>query len=153
MHYGQDLIEDEHWAEHIDFMWKPRTVRRVLAELDGLELQPRDNQSDFKISYYYDPSRAPNVDEINATLRQNELTVNVIHSFGQFLDVVPARASKGEALRYFAQSGGIALDRILVEELDERDDIYFASKPYALGILEAIEHYNFFNAEDFTASA
>jgi sucrose-phosphate synthase len=178
--YGPNLIEDEFWAEHIDFMWNPRAIRRVLSEFEGIEPQPRQNQSAFKISYYYDPAIAPSLDEINAELHRDELTVNVLHSFGQFLDIVPKRASKGEALRYFARSSGTALRRILVaggsgadedmmrgntlavvvanrhhEELsglDERDDIYFASKPHALGIIEAIEHYGFFD-DDGSATA
>jgi sucrose-phosphate synthase len=181
MHYGRDLIEDEHWIEHIDFMWKPSAVRRVLSEFEGLVPQPRANQSRFKISYYYDPAVAPSTDEINAALRKNELTVNVIQSFGQFLDILPIRASKGEALRYFAHSGGIALNRILVAggsgadedmmrgntlavvvanrnheelgELDECDSVYFASQPHALGIIEAIEHYKFFGTEHSTSDA
>jgi sucrose-phosphate synthase len=178
MHYGPDLIADEYWTEHIDFMWKPRAVRRTLADFVGLKMQPKEFQSDFKISYYYDPSVAPSIDEINSRLRKNELTVNVLHSFGQYLDIVPIRASKGEALRYFAESSGIALNRILVaggsgadedmmrgntlavvvsnrhheelSELDESDRIYFASQPHALGIIEAIEHYEFFGGASGT---
>jgi sucrose-phosphate synthase len=38
-------------------------------------------------------------------------------------------------------------------ELDERDSIYFASQPHALGIIEAIEHYNFFREEGDSRSA
>ena len=95
-------------------------------------------------------------------------------SFGQFLDVIPSRASKGQALRYVAQRLDIPLQHILVaggsgadedmmrgntlglvvgnrhhEELSqlvEADSIYFAGQPYAMGILEAIEHYDFFDA-------
>jgi sucrose-phosphate synthase len=161
-------------------MWKPRAVRRTLADFDGLKLQPKEFQSDFKISYYYDPTVAPLIDEINSHLRKNELTVNVLHSFGQYLDILPIRASKGEALRYFAESSGIALHRILVaggsgadedmmrgntlavvvsnrhheelSELDECDRIYFASQPHALGIIEAIEHYEFFGDTSGTPS-
>jgi sucrose-phosphate synthase len=180
MHYGQELIADEYWTEHIDFMWKPRAVRRTLADFGGLKLQPKEFQNDFKISYYYDPTVAPLIDEINSHLRKNELTVNVLHSFGQYLDILPIRASKGEALRYFAESSGIALNRILVaggsgadedmmrgntlavvvsnrhheelSELDECDRIYFASQPHALGIIEAIEHYEFFGDTSGTPS-
>jgi len=176
IHYSRGLVEDEAWAEHIDFMWKPRIIRRILAEVKGLKLQPKEEQSQFKISYYYNPAVAPSVDEISAMLRKSEQTVNVIHSFGQFLDILPVRASKGEALRHFARGSGIPLERILVaggsgadedmmrgntlavvvanrhhEELsglDERDSIYFASGAHALGIIEAIEHYEFFGDVD-----
>ncbi len=172
IYYAPQLNADVAWARHIDHLWQPAAVRRVLAELPGLILQPKTEQSRFKISYHYDPDIAPSPEEITTLLRQQEQTVNVIHAFGQFLDVVPVRASKGLALRYFAQQWDIPLEQILVaggsgadedmmrgitlavvvanrhhEELSQLDDqagIYFARQPYAVGILEAIDHYEFF---------
>ena len=112
------------------------------------------------------------MEDLNGLLHREELTVNAILSFGQFLDIVPARASKGTALRYFAHQRGIPLEKILVaggsgtdedlmrgntlavvvanrhhEELSQLTDverIYFAKKPYAGGILEAIDYYDFY---------
>jgi sucrose-phosphate synthase len=71
-------------------------------------LQPRNEQSRFKISYYINPAMAPDTDEINGLLHRNEEAVNVIYSFGQFLDIVPVRASKGFALRWFADQWDIS---------------------------------------------
>ncbi|MGE5155636.1 MAG: HAD-IIB family hydrolase [Bdellovibrio bacteriovorus] len=174
IHYGAQLVPDEHWAEHLDHLWKPAAVRRALAELPGLAPQPKSEQSRFKVSYLYDPAAAPSVEEINTLLRSRDLTANAIHSFGQYLDLVPIRASKGQALRYVAHRFGIPLEHILVaggsgadedmmrgntlavvvanrhhEELSQLADlerIYFAERPHALGILEAIDHYDFFRA-------
>ncbi len=98
----------------------------------------------------------------------------MVLSFGQFLDVLPIRASKGLALRFMATHWGIPLERILVaggsgadedmmrgntlavvvgnrhhEELSQLEDaerIYFAHAPYAAGILEALQHYDFFRS-------
>ena len=173
IHYGQSLTEDNHWADHIDHHWNPLRVRRVIEVLTGIKQQPKYDQSRFKLSYYYDAHQAPGYDEIVSLLRQNDLTANVIVSFGQFLDIIPSRASKGQALRYVAQRLDIPLEHILVaggsgadedmmrgntlavvvanrhhEELSKLTDqerIYFASQPYAMGILEAIDHYDFFN--------
>jgi sucrose-phosphate synthase len=103
----------------------------------------------------------------------------VVHAFGQYLDIVPARASKGQALRYVAQRWDIPLENILVaggsgadedmmrgntlavvvgnrhyEELSQLEDleqIYFATQDHALGILEAIDHYDFFNSGEALA--
>lgn len=174
IHYGQSLDEDDYWAEHIDHHWSPREIRRALDELPGLELQPKVEQTPFKISYYYDARKAPPVDEIVTRLHKRELTANVIGAFGQYLDIVPSRASKGQALRYVSQRLEVPLERTLVaggsgadedmmrgntlavvvanrhdEELSglvEQDCIYFADRPHAEGILEAIEHYDFFGA-------
>lgn len=169
--YSPQMTPDSAWARHIDYHWNPKAIRRIIGELPGLTLQPKSEQSRFKISYHYSAEMAPAVDEIQTLLRQEEQAVNVYLSFGQFFDIVPVRASKGLALRYFAQQWHIPLERILVaggsgadedmmqgntlavvvanrhrEELSglrEPERIYFAGKPYALGIIEAIEHYDF----------
>ena len=174
IHYAPELTEDRIWTHHVEKQWTPQVVRRVLSDLPGIELQPRAEQSRFKISYYIDPSRAPDIEKINQLLHQEEQSVNVYISFGQFLDVMPIRASKGLALRYFANRWDIPLEKILVaggsgtdedmmrgntlavvlanrhhEELSQLEDIeriYFAEHAYARGILEALEHYDFFNS-------
>ena len=173
IHYNPDLTEDIWWSQHIDRRWTPQEVRRVLSGLPGVELQPKLQQSRFKISYFYHSDLAPSIEEINSLLYQEDLAVNVILSFGQYLDIVPIRASKGQALRYVADRWGIPLEHILVaggsgadedmmrgntlavivanrhnEELShlmDTDRSYYAQQAYALGILEAIEHFDFFN--------
>jgi sucrose-phosphate synthase len=174
IHYGQSLTEDNYWADHVDHDWSGQRVRRILNSLPGLKPQPKIEQTPFKVSYYYDAELAPTVEEIVSQLRQKEITANVMLSFGQFLDVIPSRASKGQALRYVSQRLDIPLEQILVaggsgadedmmrgntlavvvgnrhhEELSQLIDherIYFAGQDHALGILEAIEHYDFFHA-------
>jgi sucrose-phosphate synthase len=174
IYYAPKLTLDRAWTRHIERNWTPSAVRRVLEEVDGLLLQPKSEQSRFKISYYIDPEKSPSVDEINRMLLQEDLMVNVIMSFGQFLDVLPIRASKGLALRHVAATREIELDRILVaggsgadedmmrgntlavvvgnrhhEELSalsEIERIYFAKAPGAAGIMEAIEFYDFFGS-------
>jgi len=173
IHYGSGLAEDTFWADHIDHDWKRERIRRVLDDVAGLKLQGRDKQSRFKLSYFYDAERAPAADELTTLLHQNELNANVIVSFGQFLDIVPTRASKGLALRYTALRLDIPLERVLVaggsgadedmirgntlavvvgnrheEELSELVDlerVYFSSQDHAAGLLDAIEHYGFFD--------
>ncbi|MCB2262276.1 MAG: HAD-IIB family hydrolase [Candidatus Thiosymbion ectosymbiont of Robbea hypermnestra] len=168
------LTLDTYWKEHIDYLWRPATVHRVLSGFPGLELQPKSEQTHFKLSYHYDPEQPPRLEEITSQLRTQDVTANLIRSFGKFLDITPSRASKGQALRYIAQRWGIPLERILVaggsgadedmmrgntlavvvanrhgEELSQLEDlerIYFADQPYALGILEAAEHYDFFGS-------
>ena len=174
IHYGRNLTEDDFWADHIDHDWAARRISKVLDSLAGLKRQPKSEQTPHKISYYYDSRVAPEQDEIINMLRQKEITANVILSFSQFLDVIPSRASKGQALRYVAQRLEIPLEHTLVaggsgadedmmrgntlavvvenrhheelSQLDEIERIYFAGQPHASGILEALEHYDFFDA-------
>ena len=173
IHYSSALNEDDYWAEHIDHNWNPQQIGRTLAALPGMKLQPKAEQTRYKISYYYDAQKAPSVEEINALLRQKELTANVICAFGQYLDILPSRASKGQALRYVSQRLEIPLEHTLVaggsgadedmmrgntlavvvanrhheelSQLTDQESIYFAAQPYAQGILEAIDYYDFFS--------
>ena len=172
IYYAPQLTADLAWTLHINYMWNPDRVRAVLADLPGLKRQPKQEQSRFKISYYMDPDTAPSIDEINSLLHQADLSVNTFLSFGQYLDIVPVRASKGFALRYYADQWGIPLEHVLAaggsgtdedmlrgntlavvvanrheEELSHLTDverIYFSTQSYSRGILEAIEHYDFF---------
>lgn len=173
IHYQPDLTEDKNWEKHIDYQWNPNSVKRALADLPGLNLQEKQEQSKFKISYYIDPSKAPSLEEINKILHQQELSVNAILSFGQYLDILPIRASKGLALRYFASRWNIPLEHVLaaggsgadedmmrgntlavvvgnrhdeeLSQLIELDRIYYARAQYAGGILEALDYYRFFD--------
>jgi sucrose-phosphate synthase len=171
IHYGPDLVEDSYWADHIDQNWNSERVRKSLSELPGLELQEKPEQSRFKVSYYYDAELAPSLEDVVAHMRQSEIVANALVAFGQFLDIIPSRASKGQALRYVAQRLDIPLEQCLVaggsgadedmmrgntlavvvanrhkEELSDLSDIpriLFAKASHASGILEAVEHYGF----------
>jgi len=173
IHYGKELNEDSQWAEHIDHQWNIRPIRKTLKNIDGLILQPNIELTPFKISYYYDGAIAPPIKELIDRLRAEEVTANVIFSYGQYLDIVPARASKGQALRYVAQKLNIAVENILVGCNSDSDEdmmrgntlavvpanhqvldispsanmncIYFSKKTYAFALLDAIEYYGFFS--------
>ena len=173
IYYAPNFFADLVWDKHIDYHWSPHHIKDLLATLPGLELQPKLEQSRYKISYYIDPAVAPDLDTINSMLHKEELSVHMHLAFGQYLDILPLRASKGLALRYVADRWQIPLERIFVaggsgadedmmrgntlaavvanrhnEELSQLADverIYFASKPFAAGILEALEYYDFFN--------
>ncbi len=173
IYYASQLIADTAWTSHIDHLWMPQVLRRIIGGLPGMTLQAKSEQSRFKLSYHYDANIAPPIEEILSLLRQQELSANLTLSFGQFFDIVPSRASKGHALRYLARQWNIPLERILVaggsgsdedmlrgntlgvvvanrhrEELSglgDTEQVYFAERPHAWGILEAVEHYDFLN--------
>ena len=170
IHYAPNLTQDTVWERHIGHLWNRQEVRDILKEIPGLELQPKKFQSAFKISYYIDPA-VTNIQEIRQVLLRKEQTVNVVFSFGQFLDVLPVRASKGLALRWCAEQLGFPLENTLVagvtgadadmlrgntlgtvvdnrhlaelSDLATADKIYFSTSPHAAGILEAMAHYRF----------
>jgi sucrose-phosphate synthase len=170
IYYGPNLTEDLGWIRQIRYRWHREAVRRALDELPGLKLQGKEGQGAYKVSYFYDPEKAPSREEIVRYLRKKDLPVRVIVSHGMFLDAVPIRASKGQAARYFALKWNIPFDHLLVAgdcgndedmltgntlgvvvanhekeiaHLRDHPRIYFAEKDHAWGVLEGIEHYDF----------
>lgn len=180
IHYAPNLTRDAVWERHINHLWNPHEVHDILKSIPGLVMQPKIHQSTFKISYYIDPA-VVGMQEIRQALLRNEQAVNLVFSFGQFLDVLPVRASKGLALRWCAEQLGFPLGNTLVagvtgadadmlrgntlgvvvdnrylaelSDLTSNDNIYFANKQHAAGILEAMDHYEFFAEEREMAAA
>jgi len=174
IHYAPQLMTDIAWSQHIDHQWNPRAVHRILREVPGLELRRRSEQLRFKLRYDIDHNKAPAVDEINRRLRKEDESVNLFVSEGKYLDVTPVRASKGFALRYFADQWNISLERILavgasasdetmirgntlgavvanphareLSHLTDVEGVYFCQHESAKGVIEAIEHYDLFGA-------
>jgi len=173
LHYGPHLIEDRGWEMVIRHRWLPDEIRRVTADIPGVRLQPPEGQSEYKISYLVDPEEAPGLRDIVRTLRQAGLQATVVYSHQAYLDLLPIRASKGKALRYFALKWDIPIERCLVagdsgndeemltgntlgvvvgnhdkdlEKLKGHPRVYFAKGHHAWGILEGIEHYDFFGS-------
>lgn len=178
INYGSDLIEDKEWAQFISYRWHADEIRRVMRELPGIKLQAKIDQRRFKISYNVDPDLMPSVSEIMRHLRVRDLHANVVYSHNAYLDILPVRASKGGALRYLALKWSIPPQHMLVSgdsgndeemlrgatcgvvvgnhspELDHlkgADRVYFAKREYADGILEGIDHFDFF--KDLGAAA
>lgn len=172
IYYAPKLTPDTGWTKHIDHLWSPHTIRKLLDDYPGLKRQAKAEQSRFKLSYFIDP-QVTDIEEMKSMLHREEQSVHIQVAFGQYLDITPLRASKGMALRYVADRWQIPLEHVFVaggsgadedmmrgntlaavvanrhhEELSQLVDIehiYFASQPYAEGILEALEHYDFFN--------
>ncbi|MFQ5470289.1 MAG: HAD-IIB family hydrolase [Gammaproteobacteria bacterium] len=172
IYYAPKFVADIAWSQHIDYQWAPRKVKRILKDIAGLEMQPKSEQSRFKISYFYDSSSAPDIEQLNSLFHQEEQSVRLQLAFGQFLDVLPQRVSKGLALRYVADRWQIPLSRILVaggsgadedmmrgntlavvvanrhdeelSQLEEFEQVYFSEHAYSAGIMEALSHYRFF---------
>lgn len=170
IHYGHGLVADENWSQHIDYRWRPKELRKIVAEFPGLKLQANSEQRRHKISFLVDPGKAPSLREINSHLRKRNLAAKLIYSHQAFLDLLPVRASKGLAIRYLSLKWGLPPERILVAGDSGNDEemlrgntlgvvvgnyspelrrlkglprVYFAEGQYAWGILEGMEHYDF----------
>ncbi len=170
IHYGRTLQPDAGWRNHIRHQWRRDALAQALADVPGLRLQPAANQREFKLSYDVDPRAMPSLRALQALLRAQRLRAKLIYSHQSFLDVLPVRASKGQAVRYLAYKWGLPLGSFLVAGDSGNDEemllgdtlavvvgnhsaelaglrglerVYFASAAHAAGIVEGIDHYGF----------
>jgi len=169
IYYGAGLAQDKGWHRHIAYRWRPEEVREQLADLDFLEIQEPEMQKPFKVSYYLedDPELLA---KVHQTLRMKKIRYHLVYSHGQFLDILPYRASKGKAIRYLSYKWNIPLSDVMVcgdsgndvsmlrgdtsglvvanyskelEPLKGLRRIYFSDKEYAAGIIDGMRHYDF----------
>jgi len=112
IYYGPKLERDNDWTKHINSHWEPERLREVLATFEGIKLQPDIEQREFKLSFFVD--KAFEQAKLDRCLAQNNLLANVIYSHGQFLDLLPIKASKGLAIRHLAQQWGLPMTQFLV---------------------------------------
>jgi sucrose-phosphate synthase len=179
IYYGPDVVTDTKWSRHIQYRWEPDAVRLAMAELPGVTLQPPQSQRPFKISYFVDAGKASSFRNIMRHLRRLNLHVKGVYSHNMYLDLLPIRASKGDAIRYCALKWGLPVHRFLVAGASGNDEsmlagqtlavvvgnyskeiaklrgypqVYFAKGEYAWGILEALDHYDFFGTLSPTRS-
>lgn len=170
INYGSELTPDTGWANHIRHQWRREDLVNAMHAIPGITLQAAENQREFKISYIVDPEEIPSVDVIYQHLQTLNLQAQVIFSHNEFLDILPIRASKGHAIRYLAYKWGLPLKQFLVagdsgndsemligdtlavvvgnhsselESLRGLEQVYFAKKDYAAGIIEGLAHYQF----------
>ncbi len=168
IHYGFSRTGDAAWENHIRQGWRREDLAQALKDVPGLRPQRRRNQGPCKLSYTVKPGRIPSMEALGDLVHGAGLRANLIYSRQRHLDLLPPRASKGQAVRYLAFKWGIPLDHVLVAgdsgndrdmllgdvlgivvgnhspELDSlrgRSRIYFAQRPCAAGILEGIRHY------------
>lgn len=174
IYYGATLSPDKGWLRHIAYRWRPEEIREQLRALDFLELQEPEKQKPFKISYYLEdnPELLARVHEF---LRIKKIRYHLVYSHGEFLDILPYRASKGKAIRYLSYKWNIPLSDIMVcgdsgndasmlrgdtnglvvgnyskelEPLRGLRRIFFSKKEYAAGIIDGMRHYDFIGGHD-----
>jgi sucrose-phosphate synthase len=169
IHYGARLVHDRSWDRQIQHRWEPEAVREAMDEVCGLVFDPGASTR-YRLRYQLG-SDAPSLAQVRRRLRNAGLQATPIIDHGTHLEVLPGRASPGTAIRFLLFKWNLAPERLLVagdsgndadmlagetlgvvvgnhtEELEPLRGyprIYFAQGEYASGVLEGIEHYDFF---------
>ncbi len=153
------------WASHMAPGWDRAEIERLLAGVDGLVAQDSAGQGAYKVSWVADVTA---VKRARRVLDEAALRVNLVHSHGRFLDVMPRGVDKGSAVRFAAQRLGIRLERtivagdsgndeamllcgarpVLVANFDRevahlaaRADVFTAPRPHAGGVIDGLLYH------------
>ncbi|HMQ53212.1 MAG TPA: HAD family hydrolase [Anaerolineae bacterium] len=136
-----------------------------------LTLQEEDHQSPLKVSYYWRDATPAQLDQLQQDLLEAHFSIKLVYSRRIYLDIIPERAGIGPAVKFLVDSLLLAPSQVFVCGGTENDaDLfqygfrgivvgnatyalkravelraYFSHSNYALGLLEGLRHYKFFN--------
>ena len=114
---------DIFWQDSISVDWIRKDVEKVLFDLkDYLELQLSENQSIYKVSYLLKEPSDAILPLVRKRIRQSGLAASPYLKCHWYLDVVPLRASRAEAIRFLTLRWGLSLDNVLVVASQQGDD-------------------------------
>jgi sucrose-6F-phosphate phosphohydrolase len=156
------------WWDRISDHWSDREVRRLLAGMPDLKLQPEAAQSAYKVSYHYPDAEPADLRRIENHLKDAGQKISLIYSSGRDLDVLPHEANKGSAASFLIRHLGYGPEAVFtsgnsrndahlmgygfagiivgnahddLKVLGDRDRVYVAEDTYADGVLEGIRHW------------
>ncbi len=122
IYYADENKSDIFWQELITVDWNRKGVEKVLFDLkDYLELQPPEHQAPYKISYLLKEPSDAILSLVRKRLRQSGLAASPHLKCHWYLDVVPLRASRAEAIRFLSLRWGLSLEKVLVVASQQGD--------------------------------
>lgn len=142
-----------------------------LTEEQGIQAQPQEHQTPLKISYFWEDAEPELLDSWQEALFMAGFPVKIVYSHDLYLDIIPERAGIGAAVKFLVDSLVLFPNQVFVagdsgkdidlfqygfrgivvgnatSELKKAVELraYFSHKKYAAGVLEGLEHYNFFS--------
>ena len=163
-----ELIIDNNWSRIISQDWEREKIVRLIADIKELVWQEEEWQTEFKASYFLRENQPEVMNEINQRMQEAKLKAKVIYSASQFLDFLPVKSGKSEAVRYVADNFGVRIENMIVcgdsgNDLDmfkagfkgvivgnahaelgnfKGENAYHATGKYSAGIIEGLRHFN-----------
>ena len=171
IHHTLDRTEDPVWTQRISQAWDREAVLAAMDQLqEHIQLQDPDHQSRYKVSYLLRSSNRGLIGLARQCLRRHGLQAEPQLRCHWFLDVLPQRASRSEAIRFVAQSWGLPLEQVLVVASQQGDGelldglpatvvpadhdpcllgqrtqqrVYVSKRPSVGAVLDGLTHYRF----------
>ena len=94
--------------------WNLELVEAIVSTTPGVERQPPEFLHPYKSSWYLHRATREQIDALQRRLAEAGLHVAVVYSSLRYLDVLPSRANKGNALAWLCQRIDVPLETVLV---------------------------------------
>nr|WP_315224989.1 HAD-IIB family hydrolase [uncultured Flavobacterium sp.] len=164
---GKDYILDKGWSKFLSGRWRREDIVSRLKAVPWLQIQEEEAQNPYKISYYYDKEKYDHAQLIEV-LGTGWYKINIIPSHEEFIDFIPKRASKGNAVKFLCRKWAIPLSNVVAAGDSGNDidmfrgavkgiivgnrsveladyvttkSVYVAKSAASAGILEGLKHY------------
>ncbi len=122
IYYGDDENLDILWQDSISVDWNRADVVKALSDLKNyFVFQSLDQQGPLKVSYLLKESFDGLLPLVRKRLRQFKCSASPHLRCHWYLDVVPLRASRSEAIRFLTIRWGLSLDQVLVVASEQGD--------------------------------
>jgi sucrose-6F-phosphate phosphohydrolase len=168
--------EMEPLAEWDTFLRKQFSREQAVGfidDIEGAQIQPERYNTPLKVSYFLD--KTPDPEQAAGRIRQRVAAAGngyqVVWSSNKHLDILPAAAGKGKAIRFLIGFLGLAPQQVItagdsgndrsmldefecgiivanaqpelksLENEDHRASFYFAARNYAAGVEEGLRHF------------
>lgn len=169
IYYTKKFIVDNGWESHIAYQWKRDELQNELSKFPNIRLQEPAAQRRFKLSYYVDDNfTEDDMANLYKFLDDRKLRAKILLTENKYLDLLPFRASKGNAVRYLSYKWKVPLEHFItagnsgndkdmltgkingivvanyspeMEELKKNKLIYFSKERLSKGVLEGIKHH------------
>ena len=123
IYYADENKSDIFWQDSITVDWNRQGVEKALFDLkDYLEPQSIENQGPYKVSYMLKEPSDAILPLVRKRLRQSGIQASPHLKCHWYLDVVPLRASRPEAIRFLTLRWGLPLEKVLVVASQQGDD-------------------------------
>jgi len=122
IYYGDEEKSDILWQDSISVDWDRVGVTKALSDLKNyFVLQSLEQQGPFKVSYLLKEPCEGLLPLVRKRLRQSKCSASPHLRCHWYLDIVPLRASRSEAIRFLTLRWGLSLHQVLVVASEQGD--------------------------------
>jgi len=117
----------DEWGDDLQDAWSFDDVDQIVqSNADDIERQPEECQNPFKCSWYWNDKEQADLDAISRSLEAAGLQTQIVYSSARDLDILPAKANKGNAVVWLASRLGVLHNRIIVAGDSGNDSSMFS---------------------------